>query len=107
MLEMSVPKLRWFHRPISVSAVPVGPSIGIWRSCRFLGAMLRASGGLPGGLGRFLPCRLGANHCTQVYWLGEVWSWSYVSAFGGFWYGFPGRLTFSLWLPISVWSVSR
>ena len=34
-----------------------------WRSCRFLGAMLRASGGLPGGLGRFLPCRLGANHC--------------------------------------------
>ena len=27
------------------------------------GAMLRALGGLPGGLGRFLPCRLGANHC--------------------------------------------
>ena len=25
--------------------------------------MLRALGGLPGGLGRFLPCRLGANHC--------------------------------------------
>ena len=29
-------------RPISVSAVPVGLSIDIWRSCRFLGAMLRA-----------------------------------------------------------------
>ena len=25
--------------------------------------MLRALGGLPGGLGRFLPCHLGANHC--------------------------------------------
>ena len=46
-----------------VSAVPAGPSIDIWRSCRFLGAMFRALGGLPGGLGRFLPCRIGANHC--------------------------------------------
>ena len=27
------------------------------------GAMLQALGGLPGGLGRFLPCCLGANHC--------------------------------------------
>ena len=63
VLEMSVPKLRRLDRPISVSAVLAGPSIDIWRSCRFLGAMLRALGGLPGGLGRFLPCRLGANHC--------------------------------------------
>ena len=52
---MSLPKLRRFDRPISVSAVPAGPSIDIWRYCRFLGAMLRALGGLPGGLGRFLP----------------------------------------------------
>ena len=29
----------------------------------FLGAMIRALGGLLGGLGRFLPCRIGANHC--------------------------------------------
>ena len=71
VLKMSVPKLRRFHRPISVSAVPAGPSIDIWRSCRFLGAMLRALGGLPGGFGRFLLCRL-------VYWLGKMWSWSYV-----------------------------
>ena len=63
VLEMSVPRSRRLHRPISVSAVPAGPSIDIWRSCRFLVAMLRALGGLPGGLGRFLPCRLGANHC--------------------------------------------
>ena len=27
------------------------------------GAMIRALCGLPGGLGRFLPCRIGANHC--------------------------------------------
>ena len=27
------------------------------------GAMIRALSGLPGGLGRFLPCRIGANHC--------------------------------------------
>ena len=63
VLEMSVPKSRRLYRPISVSAVPAGLSIDIWRSCRFLGAMLRALGGLPGGLGRFLPCRIGANHC--------------------------------------------
>ena len=50
-------------RPISGSAFPAEPSIDIWRSCRFLGAMLRAVGGLPGGLGSFLPCRIGANHC--------------------------------------------
>ena len=35
----SVPKLRRYDRPISVSAVPAGD---IWQSCRFLGAMLRA-----------------------------------------------------------------
>ena len=63
VLEMSIPKPRRLHRPISVSAVPDGPSIDIWRSCRFLAAMIRALSGLPGGLGRFLPCRIGANHC--------------------------------------------
>ena len=36
VLEMSVPKSRRLRRPISVSAVPDGPSIDIWRSCRFL-----------------------------------------------------------------------
>ena len=50
-------------RPISVSAVPFGPGIDIWRSCRFIGAMMRSLCFLPGGLGRFLPCSIGANHC--------------------------------------------
>ena len=47
----------------SVSAVPFGPGIDIWRSCRFLGAIFRALRFLPGGLGRFLPGSIGANHC--------------------------------------------
>ena len=50
-------------RPISVSAVPFSPSIDIRRSCRFIGAMMRSLCLLPGGLGRFVPCSVGANHC--------------------------------------------
>ena len=50
-------------RPISVSAVPFGPGIDIWRSCRFIGAMMRSLCMLRGGLGRFVPCSTGANHC--------------------------------------------
>ena len=62
-LERAVPKRLRAGRPISVSAVPFGPGIDIWRSCRFLGAIFRALSFLPGGLGRFLPGRLGGNHC--------------------------------------------
>ena len=62
-LEKAVPKRRRVGRPISVSAVPFGPGIDIWRSCRFFGALFRALSLLPGGLGRFLPGRIGANHC--------------------------------------------
>ena len=50
-------------RPISVSAVPFGPGIDIWRSCRFIGALMRSLCLLPGGLGRFVPFSVGANHC--------------------------------------------
>ena len=39
------------------------PGIDIWRSCRFVGALMRALCLLPGGLGRFVPCSIGANHC--------------------------------------------
>ena len=45
--------------PMSVSAVPFGPGIDIWRSCRFIGALMRSLCLLPGGLGRFLPCSTG------------------------------------------------
>ena len=60
--EKAVPRCMRVDRPISVSVVPFGPSIDIRRSCKLLGAMLRALRALPGGLGRFLPCAVGANH---------------------------------------------
>ena len=61
-LERAVPKYRRVGRPISVSAVSFCPGIDIWRSCRFLGAIFRALCLLPGGLRRFIPGSLGANH---------------------------------------------
>ena len=39
-----------------------GFSLRRLRSCKLLGAMLRALRVFPGGLGRFLPCAIGANH---------------------------------------------
>ena len=56
--------------PISVSAVRFGPGIDNWRSCRFIGALMRSLCLLPGGLGSFVPCSLGANHCglRQIGW---------------------------------------
>ena len=54
-------------RPISVSAVPFGPGIDIWRSCRFIGASMRSLCLLPGGLGRLVPCSVGANHCRLCH----------------------------------------
>ena len=41
-LEGAIPKRRRVGRPISVSAVPFGPGIDFWRSCRFLGTIFRA-----------------------------------------------------------------
>ena len=38
-------------------AVPFGPGIDIWRSCRFIGAMMRSLCLLPGGLG-----------CALLHW---------------------------------------
>ena len=48
-------------RPISVSSVPVSEGIEIRHGCQFLSSLIRALGKLPGGLGRFLPCDLGAH----------------------------------------------
>ena len=53
-MEKTHPRYLRPGRPISGSAVPSGPCIDMWRSCGFLGALLRALGGLPGGPGRFL-----------------------------------------------------
>ena len=62
-LEKAHPRYLRPGRPISVSAVPFAPGIDIWRSCRFIGAMVRSLCLLLGGLGRFVPCSIGANHC--------------------------------------------
>ena len=63
VLEKAHPRYLRPGRPISVSAVPFGPGSDIWRSCRFIGALMRSLCLLPGGLGRFVPCSIGANHC--------------------------------------------
>ena len=48
-------------RPISLPSVPVSEGIEIRHGCQFLSSLLRALDKLPGGLGRFLPCRLGPH----------------------------------------------
>ena len=63
VLEKAVPRYRRPGRPISVSAVPFGPGSDIWRSCRFIGALFCALRAMLGGIGRFIPCGIGANHC--------------------------------------------
>ena len=42
VLEKAHPRYLRPGRPISVSAVPFGPGIDIWRSCRFIGAKMRS-----------------------------------------------------------------
>ena len=61
-VEEPLPKYRRPGRPISVSAAPLCPDADIWKLCRFFGNMLRALVRLLGGLGRFIPGRIGANH---------------------------------------------
>ena len=62
-LEKAHPRYLRPGCQISVSAVPFGPGIDIWRSCRFIGALMRSLSLLPGGLRRFVPCSFGADHC--------------------------------------------
>ena len=62
-LEKAHPRYLRPGRPISVSAVPSGPDIDIWRSCRFVGSLMRSLCNLPGGLPSFVPCAVGADHC--------------------------------------------
>ena len=62
-LEKGRPRYLRPGRPVSVSAVPFGPGIDIWRSCRSIGAMMRSLCLLPGEQGRFVPCSVGADHC--------------------------------------------
>ena len=46
---------------ISVSAAVICPGADIGRLCRFLSNLFQGLGGLPGGLGSFIPCGLGGE----------------------------------------------
>ena len=98
--EKAVPRCRRVVRPISVSAVPFGPGIDIRRSCKLLGAMLRALCALPGGLGPFLPCAIGANH-SRLRHIGWVKSGHGLTSrpCETSDIRFLDELLFSLWLP--------
>ena len=63
VLETAVPKYLRRGRSITVTASFGAAETVIWRSCRFVGALFRALRGLPGGLKRFVPGRIGGNHC--------------------------------------------
>ena len=60
-------------RPISVSAVPFGPGIDIWRSCRFIGALNEVS--LHAAWWSWSVCTM-LHWCLSlqaaVCWLGEL-----------------------------------
>ena len=58
------PRCHRPRRPISVSAVPFGPGTDIWRSCRFIGAMMRSLCLLPPGL---LAGTLPLRYCTARF----------------------------------------
>ena len=57
------------NRPMLISSVPVSEGIEIRHGCQFISGLVRALGKLPGGLGRFLPCRLG-SHMSRLRHLG-------------------------------------
>ena len=61
MFEVTVP----FYLP----SVPVSEGIEIRHGCQFLSSLVRALSKLPGGLGRFLLCRLG-SHMSRLRHLG-------------------------------------
>ena len=70
-LEKAQPRYLRPERPISVSAVP---GTDIWRSCRFIGAMVRSLCSLPSVFILLCWCySLQASSC----WVGKVSSWSY------------------------------
>ena len=58
----ALPKYQRRRRSITVTASSGVAETVIWRSCRFIGALFRALQDLLGGLGRFIPGRIGGNH---------------------------------------------
>ena len=104
VIESAVPFAGRAGRPISVSAVPVGPGIDIGRSCRFLGSLFRFLALLPGGLVRFMPCHIGADHCRLRHSGWEKCGHGLTSRPRETSHpGFFGFLACSLWLSCGFW----
>ena len=90
-LEKAHPRYLRSGRPISVPVVPFGR-----RSRRFIGALFRSLSALSGGIGRFVPCSIGAVDwesawafasgqqpgCHLQAYLG-CWWWSSSRFYGG------------------------
>ena len=57
------------NRPILIPSVPVSEGIEIRHGCQFISSLVRALAKLPGGLGRFLPCKIG-SHMSSLRHLG-------------------------------------
>ena len=57
------------NRPMLIPSVLVSEGIEIRHCCQFLSSLVRALAKLPGGLGRFLPCRIG-SHMSRLRHLG-------------------------------------
>ena len=58
-----------YSRPILIPSVPVSEGVEIRHVCQFIRSLVRALAKFPGGLGRFLPCRLG-SHMSRLSHLG-------------------------------------
>ena len=57
------------NRPILIPSVPVSEGNEIRHGCQFISSLVRALAKLPGGLGRFLPCKIG-SHMSSLRHLG-------------------------------------
>ena len=57
------------NRPILIPSVPASEGTEIRHGCQFISSLVRALGKVPGGGGRFLPCRLG-SHMSRLRHLG-------------------------------------
>ena len=56
-------------RPMLIPSVPVSEGIEIRHGCQFISSLIRALAKLPGGIGRFLPCKVG-SHVSRLRHLG-------------------------------------
>ena len=64
------------NRPILIPSVPVSEGFEIRHGCQFLSSLVRDLAKLLGGLGRFLPCRLGSHMSRpRASWMEPVFPW--------------------------------